>query len=808
MKESRRSRADEITTPGGVGWDRQQLTQGLSVPADVVKRFALAWEKAGEPPALHRYASNSPELRRLSVIELIKIDLHYRWREFSHPKRLDEYVAEFPELQTAPVPADLIAAEFMARRDAGEAVSLAAYRRKYPHHAEALAHLLSANTQRGYSDADEEGATVAAPAATATHDSATRGWLEESETRTAVGAPSGALAPRPTRPTLDDIDAGQRLDDFDLLLNLGSGAFARVFLARQRSMQRLVAVKVSKDHGTEPQTLAQLDHDYIVRIFDQRMLPSHNARLLYMQYVSGGTLQGVLQRVRQVPPGERTGKLLLDAIDEVLTAKAAIRPSESSARAMIAAMSWPETVAWLGRCLALALEYAASHGVLHRDVKPANILLTSEGVPKLADFNISYSDEIAGDNPVAYFGGSLAYMSPEQLEACHPTHQRTPADLDTRSDIYALGVVLWELLTGERPFGREIASAETRVALGHMLELRERGLPADASATVPADCPATLLRVLRTCLEHDRDARWSSGALLAQQFELCLDPHARNLVDPPPRSWRARLAPWLFPILFVSIAGPSATAGVYNTTHNHALIISQTDPQTESAFWAAVAITNGTLWTIGAVLLILFGWRLLTIPRGLRKGKLYDPETLAHARADTLLFGDRVVMIIFGFWLTAAFTIPLGLEFAGGELPPGAYIHFLGSLTVHGALAVLYPFFLVNFYLVRCIYPLFLKHGPPTRDDLRRLRGLRHRSMIYLPVAALVPLAGVYAVTFLSPEEVQEVLKGLGAAALFIIIAFAVAYWLYRLMEDDLRALERVVESGLRATGRESVTPD
>src|SRR5262249_13315507 len=71
---------------------------------------------------------------------------------------------------------------------------------------------------------------------------------------------------------LDRIEIGQRIDDFDLLTSLGSGAFARVFLARQRSLQRLVAVKISSDHGTEPQTLAQLDHDYIVRVFDQRLL--------------------------------------------------------------------------------------------------------------------------------------------------------------------------------------------------------------------------------------------------------------------------------------------------------------------------------------------------------------------------------------------------------------------------------------------------------------------------------------------------------------------------------------------------------
>ncbi|MCE5292281.1 MAG: serine/threonine protein kinase, partial [Nocardiaceae bacterium] len=251
---------------------------------------------------------------------------------------------------------------------------------------------------------------------------------------------------------VDSIEAGDQLEDFDLIAQLGEGAFARVFLARQRSMQRIVAVKVSQDHGTEPQTLAQLDHDYIVRVFDQRIVPGTGLRLLYMQYLSGGTLHDLLHRVREFEPENRSGQLLLDSVDASLRSRAEIRPSESQTRALVASLSWPETVAWLGRRLAEALDYADKVGVLHRDIKPANILLSSEGVPKLADFYISLARSIGNTSRVAYFGGSLAYMSPEQLEACHPDHLRSAGDIDTRSDLYSLGVVLWELLTGTRPF--------------------------------------------------------------------------------------------------------------------------------------------------------------------------------------------------------------------------------------------------------------------------------------------------------------------------------------------------------------------
>ncbi len=219
------------------------------------------------------------------------------------------------------------------------------------------------------------------------------------------------------------MQSGETLDDFDLLVELGSGAFAKVFLARQRSMQRLVALKVATDTSDEPQTLAQLDHDHIVRVYDQRSLPDRKLRLLYMQYIAGGTLQAVIQRVRQTPPAERNGKLILDVIDESLERRGESRPSESSMRAWLAKATWPEAVCWLGAKIARALDYAHRLGVLHRDVKPANILITPEGSPKLADFNISFSAKVAGATPAAYFGGSLAYMSPEQLEACHPGHR-------------------------------------------------------------------------------------------------------------------------------------------------------------------------------------------------------------------------------------------------------------------------------------------------------------------------------------------------------------------------------------------------
>ncbi|WP_085998931.1 serine/threonine-protein kinase [Nocardia higoensis] len=655
---------------------------------------------------------------------------------------------------------------------------------------------------------DTDAATVADadPAATAEDTAAA---TEPTATSTGRGTQDTDTDP------LDRIHVGRRVGDFDLLTGLGRGAFARVFLARQRSMQRLVAVKISADHGTEAQTLAQLDHDYIVRVFDQRLMDAQRGsgaaarrlRLLYMQFLPGGTLLSVLRWVRTTPPAERNGKLLLAAVDAAMEEKGEIRPTDSSVRAEIAALSWPETVAWLGRRLAEALEYASSHEVLHRDVKPANVLLTAEAVPKLADFNISFSRNVAGASPVAYFGGSLSYMSPEQLEACHPGRARSAADLDTRADIFSLGVVLWELLTGAKPFDDSTAGIGDRgddTTLEAMLERRALGVDPSALERVPPDCPAALRRVLLTCLEPDRENRWASGEVVAKQLDLCMDQRARELVDPKPGSWRLRLRPWIIPVLVIAIGVPNLLASLYNIQHNQTLIVSRMEVDAQRTFLIITGLVNSIFFPLGFLLVAYLSRAVLAVPRGLRKGKRYDAETLRKARNDALLLGERAVVIPFALWVLAGLTFPLALQLSTGGITANAVIHFLASLVVCGAIAASYPFFLATFYIVRCIYPIFLRHGEISAGDAVRLRALDRRCNGYLAVAASVPLLAVAGVTFLPPADIPQVIVAVRVLCVGAIVAFVGSYLLFRALEADLHALERVVapESARRDTDR------
>ena len=724
----------------------------FSAVVAIVDRFVADWDSQENPPEVGEYLPETVVVRRAALLELVRSDFEQRAARGESLTRIEEYARQFPELIQEPVPAELVLAEIEARRQLGESVSNEEYLKAYPHCAEYL------GTRDG--QGERQSTIIASP-----------------------GEDAG----------LEDIDVGQSVDDFDLLAGLGRGAFARVFLARQRSLQRLVAVKISHIQGTEPQTLAQLDHDYIVRVFDQQELTDRKLRLLYMQYLPGGTLEAAVKKVRATHEKLRSGKLLVDVIDDALEGRGESRPVESSVRETLASLSWPEAVAWLGSRLALALDYAANKGVLHRDVKPANVLLTAEGIPKLADFNISFSEEVQGSSPGASFGGSLNYMSPEQLRACHPSLGGKVDDLDRRSDLYSLGIVLWELLTGSKPFRGEIISGDWQRTVNALHRVRQKPLSADLMGPLPPDCPPTLQRVLLRCLSFDSDDRWQTGAEMSAQLELCLDAEARALVDPPPTSWRNRLRTWRIPLLVLAILGPNGVAAVYNYHHNRARIVEQLPGPVIDRFEMIQTVINGIAFPLGVAVCVYLSRRVLTVPRRLQRGEDFTPEELTQTRVDTLRMADRTVLVCLALWVVAGIAYPISMHFAAGGMPPGSSEHFLGSLVICGLIATAYPFFAISSYAVRSLYPELIPYGVQPEPDGTELARLGRRASLWLALAASVPLLAVAGLTFVVRRDVPTELALMRIVCGTGILGFGAVYWLSRQLEGDMTALQRVI---------------
>ena len=722
--------------------------------------FLTAWESVQQekssPPSLKSFLPLEPAaLRRLVLVELIKSDMEQRVKigpagdgspSPESLKRLETYAAQFPELREASTgepPVDLIYEEYHVRRAAGENVSLKEYVQRFPKSQEGLRKLLGA-----------EGVSV-----------------------------SSALFPVRK---IEQPKAGEKIDDFELLNELGKGAFASVFLARQVSMQRLVALKISAEKGSEPQTLAQLDHPHIVRVYDQRIIPQRKTRLLYMQYVPGGTLAEVVSCVRRTPSGMRSGGQLIIAVDAAMSKSGQVVNEDAPWRRKMSSLDWPQAVCRIGTQLASALDYAHKMGILHRDVKPANVLLTSEGMPKLADFNISFGSHVAGTTPAAYFGGSLAYMSPEQLEACSPNHKRKPADLDHRADLYSLGVVLWELLHGERPFHDVSLDEGWNETVEEMIwQRREMRIAQSPLATPTGEVLRRLEKVLRKALAPDPQDRYQSGAEMARELTLCLHRRSWELFHDFGFSWRgwARRRP-LVALLPINLV-PNVLAAAYNWWFNYTTMIEPGDEAIKTAFWYLQFIVNGMAFPLGVALGCAYSWPAIWSVWKVARSRSATPDELADARCRSLRLGQVIALVGVSLWLVSGIVFPIAMHLLAGHLSAENYLQFFLSLAVCGLIAAAFPYLGTTWLALRVYYPALLSSSSPTDREVRLLESVPGQAGFYLAIAAVVPMLAVLLVILGSSEN------HLASTLLIIagLIGFLAAWFTYNQIRSDIAAL-------------------
>jgi len=252
-----------------------------------------------------------------------------------------------------------------------------------------------------------------------------------------------------------NLSAGDRLGPYEIVAPIGAGGMGDVYHARDTRLDRVVAIKVSKEQFSErsereARAVATLNHSHICQLYDVGTLPD-GAGYLVMEFVKGAPLQGPYSLEKTVEYATQ----ILDALDA-----------------------------------------AHQKGIIHRDLKPDNILLTKQGI-KLLDFGLAKKTGLVlkeADPTVTeltrqgHIVGTLQYMAPEQLQG---------KDADARSDLFSFGCVLYQMLTGKRAF-------EAGSAAGVMAAILER-------EPAPLPTPLPLDRILKRCLAKDPDHRFQTA---------------------------------------------------------------------------------------------------------------------------------------------------------------------------------------------------------------------------------------------------------------------------------------------------------
>lgn len=352
---------------------------------------------------------------------------------------------------------------------------------------------------------------------------------------------------------------------------IGRGGMAKVHIGYDTRLGRRVAIKLLRDDlardpvflnrfRREAQSAAALNHSTIVGVYDtgeeQHVAPNgetYTVPYIIMEYVEGHTVRELLQEGTAIPINEA-----VEIVDGVL----------------------------------LALEYAHRAGIVHRDIKPGNIMLTPTGDVKVMDFGIAraMADSQATMTQANSVVGTAQYLSPEQARG---------ESVDRRSDLYSTGCLLFELLTGQPPFTGDSAVA---VAYQHVRETPR------TPSSIASDIPEALDRVVLKSLAKDREQRYSDAAEMRRDLVAAV--RGGNVSAPSTTVWGVAggLAPGAATALTTQM--PQATQAFpppapMHTTQTHPAVMTQSEPRRSNAWiWALLA----TLLIVGG---LVFAWWML-----------------------------------------------------------------------------------------------------------------------------------------------------------------------------------------------------
>ncbi len=560
------------------------------------------------------------------------------------------------------------------------------------------------------------------------------------------------LAPTPEaaiRHAQRELQVGDRFDDFELLTELGRGSFARVFLAWQISLNRYVALKISADRGGEARTLARLEHDHIVHVYAETVHAARQMRVLCMQYVPGTTLAGVIDALAHRPRAEWSGQAILDAIDTLSHQPAAFEPAALRDREILSGCDFVEAVCWIGARLAEAVAYAHSQDVLHRDIKPANVLLSRYGRPLLADFNVAFDPRRLDSDKSDSLGGTLAYMAPEHLDAWG---QPQAAVVDRRADIYSLGVVLFELLIGTRPFQETGEGSSPQKTIHTMAVTRRARAPGPRD--VRPDIPEELDCTIRRCLQPCPDDRYQDGHALAAALEGCRRLHQTRR-ELPPAGVLTRLAfrhPFLMLLALTLL--PHVVGSAVNISYNQLRIVSELAASQQAAFHQVVNIYNAVIYVVCGACLYALIYPLYRAWRYLDRCPVPDAERVSIVRCRALRLSIWAIVLGCLGWLPGGLLFPVAISAMTGPVGGEVYGHFALSFTISGLIALTYSFLAVQFLVLRVLYPRLWVDARELRDRAAtELSHVRARLRWAQLLAGLIPLTGAVLMVAVGPEQ-------------------------------------------------------
>lgn len=636
-------------------------------------------------------------------------------------------------------------------------------------------------------------------------------------------SPTAALPP-----DLTQLEPGQRLGDFLIRRVLGRGGFAAVYLALQWSLDREVALKVTSPQpwmsgsdsaarvAGEGQYLAQLDHPHIVRVYQQMIEPHTGAQLLCMQYVAGTTLERLIERLRD-RAGQWSGRDFLAAIEQ----ETPLPPTSDVpllARSDLAQADHLETICRLGSQLATALEHAHRRGVVHRDIKPANVLVNRHGQPLLADFNLASSRTGAGGSGL--IGGTLAYMSPEQLEAFRLKTPSANLSTDQLGDIYSLGVLLWQTSSGQLPFPLDRASgagASGSERLTALLQFRcetpvsewggsERFWPQlmtkerpESAAT--GDLPvrsagqyssqAMLGAILAKAMHPSPQRRYRSARCFGKTLVGLAELHRAR--RSPASESRLAAAARQYPVAALLLAGllPQLIASLLQVTYNVSRVLDHFQPAQTTAFVQLVWWTNPVIYGGCLVVFVRYLWHVLPAWQRLQRA---DPTLTARevdrARNEALRLPRRAATIAGVGWLIGALVFPAGVMLLGGPLPWAVLLHFLMSFLLAGLISVTYSAFALATVVLRLFYlPFWLTPRHFRRRAASELRPLDQRLETITLLAGTIPLAAATAFLFAGPRDDNDAATfGFRLLAVLLILAGGAGFSMAGRVVGNLRA--------------------